>query len=137
MIDGGGLAWKWTRRWVLAFESRPSVSACEWPAGWPGPGRAPSAERVRGTTSALARRRVGAHNTESTKEPPRWLLCHSLIPDHRPSRVPAHSLWQRPSTVAENSQRVLPTETIKEGVWFRSCDEPPRSIALAEARSAA
>jgi hypothetical protein len=52
MIDGGGLAWKWTRKWVPASESRPSVSACEWPAGWPGPGRAPSAERVRGTTSA-------------------------------------------------------------------------------------
>lgn len=35
MIDGGGLTWKWTRKWVPASESRLPVSACEWPAGWP------------------------------------------------------------------------------------------------------
>lgn len=65
MIDGGGLAWKWTRKWVPASESRLVVSACEWPAGWPWPGRAPSAERVRGTTSVW-RAGVGeglVHNT--------------------------------------------------------------------------
>lgn len=40
MIDGGGLAWKWTREWVPASESRRPVSACEWPAGRQWPGRA-------------------------------------------------------------------------------------------------
>lgn len=87
MIDGGGLAWKWTRKWVPASESRLVVSACEWPAGWPWPGRAPSAERVRGTTFVW-RAGVLRYTIPSTRAVSG--RCHSLITDS-PTVPCAHS----------------------------------------------
>lgn len=139
MIDGGGLAWKWTRKWVPASESRLAVSACEWPAGWPWPGRAPSAERVRGTTSVW---RAGVVRDLCTirQRKDGWLL--SLF-DHRSSTVPcARSLLQpHPPATRSQSRRVhivpIPIGAANEGVWFRSCDVPLRPAALAVARSAA
>lgn len=101
MIDGGGLAWKWTRKWVPPSESRLAVSACEWPAGWPWPGRAPSAERVRGTTSVW---RAGVvRDLYTTRHRIDWWLL-SLF-DHRSSTVPcADSLLQPPRATRSQSR---------------------------------
>lgn len=138
MIDGGGLAWKWTRKRVPASAwSRPAAAACEWPAGWPGPGRAPSAERVRGATS-LWHAGVPGHTTRSTRALVAGLPVAMSLFDHRSSTVPSHPMCS--FTMSQRREAIknvsLPIETIIEGVWSRPCDERLRPIASAEARSA-
>lgn len=156
MIDGGGLAWKWTRggsQRLSPAQLLPRVNG--QPAGVGpgalGPGRAPSAERVRGEPCnvPLARRRVSAGAPKNCPgraascPGPRWLVGWLLVAmslsDHRPSTVPSRPMcsFTIPQRRRERTMCPFLLKQSSQGAWSRSCDEPLRPIALAEARSAA